>query len=264
MGSFKDLAKLKGFAEAGLVVRTAKEQNTDRREAELRKIDDAKEAAAAAVVANAPHYPWARAGTLAEVRALLDVHAKAMAIAESQEIDATIDIAALVQPAQIADGDQVIDSLLMPAEGTSLYVRGNLTVTHRVVQRFRAGTLVVFGSLRAHHIITTGQILVIGDLDVTGTMYGNSSNYATNVLGAAKIGTLISAKEHLFALLGGYTIGELVALDAPAPNYPIYARSTPVSTRTLDPAVGDAHDAAAIAAALSERGDVLIPATHSI
>ena len=264
MGSFKDLAKLKGFAEAGLVVRSAKEQNTDRREAELRKIDDAKEAAAAVVVANAPHYPWARAGTLAEVRALLDVHANAMAIAESREIDATIDIAALVNPAQIADGDQTIDSLLMPAEGTSLYVCGNLTVTNRVVQRFRAGTLVVFGSLRAHHIITTGQILVIGDLDVTGTMYGNSSNYATNVLGAAKVGTLISAKDHLFALLGGYTIGELVALDPPAPNYAIYARSTRLSTRTLDPAVGDAHDAAAVAAALSERNDVLIPPTHSI
>lgn len=264
MGSFKDLAKLKGFAEAGLVVRTAKEQNADRREAELRKIDDAKEAAAAAVVANAPHYPWARPGKLAEVRALLDVHANAFSIAERKEIDATIDIAALVNPAQIADGDQVIDSLLMPAEGTSLYVRGDLTVTHRIVQRFRAGTLVVFGSLRAQHIITTGQILVIGDLDVPGTIYGNSSNYATIVLGEAKVGTLISAKEHLFALLGGYTVGELVAFDAPAPNFAIYARSTPLSTRTLDPAVGDAHDAAAVADALRERHDVLIPAIQSI
>lgn len=264
MGSFKDLAKLKGFAEAGLVVRTAKEQNTDRREAELRKIDDAKEAAAAAVVANAPHYPWARVGTLAEVRTLLDVHANAFSIAERKEVDATIDIAALVHPAQIADGDHVIDSLLMPAEGTALYVCGNLTVTHRVVQRFRAGTLVVFGSLRAQHIITTGQILVVGDVDVPGTIYGNSSNYATTVLGNAKVGTLISAKAHLFALLGSYTVGELVALDAPAPNYAIYARSSPLSTRTLDPAVGDAHDAAAVAAALSERNDVLIPATHEI
>ena len=260
MGSFKDLAKLKGFAEAGLLVRTAKEQNADRREAELRKIDDAKEAAAAAVVANAPHYPWARVGTLAEVRALLEVHATAFSIAERKEIEATIDIAALVHPAQIADGDHVVDSLLMPADGTSLYVLGNLTVHHRVVQRFRAGTLVVFGSLRAQHVITTGQILVVGNLDVTGTMYGNSTNYATTVLGAARVGTLISAKEHLFSLLGGHSLGELVALDASAPNFAIYARSTPLSTRTLDPAVGDPHDAAAVAAALSERNDVLMPA----
>ncbi|MBP9086792.1 MAG: hypothetical protein KBG15_11775 [Kofleriaceae bacterium] len=260
MGSFKDLAKLKGFAEAGLLVRTAKEQNADRREAELRKIDDAKEAAAAAVVANAPHYPWARVGTLAEVRALLDVHATAFSIAERKEIEATIDIAALVHPAQIADGDHVVDSLLMPADGTSLYVLGNLTVHHRVVQRFRAGTLVVFGSLRAQHVITTGQILVVGNLDVTGTMYGNSTNYATTVLGAARVGTLISAKEHLFSLLGGHSLGELVALDASAPNFAIYARSTPLSTRTLDPAVGDPHDAAAVAAALGERNDVLMPA----
>ncbi len=259
MGSFKDLAKLKGFAEAGLVVRTSTQQNVDRREAELRKIDDAKEAAAAAVVAAAPQYPWARPGTLAEVRALLEVHANAFSIAERKEIDATIDITALVQPAQIADGDQTIDSLLMPAEGTSLYVRGNLTVTHRVVQRFRAGTLVVFGSLRAQHIITTGQILVVGDLDVPGTMFGNSSNYATTVLGEAKVGTLISATNHLFALLGGYSLGELVELDPAAPNYAIYARSTALSSRTLNPAVGDYHDASAIAAALTEHGDVLLP-----
>ena len=43
--------------------------------------------------------------------------------------------------------------------------------------------LVVVGSLRAHHVITTGLILVIGDVEVTGTLYGNSTNYATIVLG---------------------------------------------------------------------------------
>jgi hypothetical protein len=259
MGSFKDLAKLRGLAEAGLVVKTASEQVQARRDDELRKRHELEEAAAAAKLADAPRYPWARTATLAEARALLTEHEMAFSIAGRGEVEAIIDIEALVGPLQIADGDLAIDELLLPGEGSSLYVRGDLTVGKRIVQRFRAGTLVVFGSLRAHHVITTGQILVTGDLDVTGTLYGNCTNYATIVLGAARIGTLISTKEHLFSLLGAVAIGELVDPDGRAPNFSIFARSTPRSSRTIDPAVGDAHDEAAIAAALTTRDLVLTP-----
>jgi hypothetical protein len=230
-----------------------------RRDDELRKRHELEEAAAAAKLADAPRYPWARTATLAEARALLTEHEMAFSIAGRGEVEAIIDIEALVGPLQIADGDLAIDELLLPGEGSSLYVRGDLTVGKRIVQRFRAGTLVVFGSLRAHHVITTGQILVTGDLDVTGTLYGNCTNYATIVLGAARIGTLISTKEHLFSLLGAVAIGELVDPDGRAPNFSIFARSTPRSSRTIDPAVGDAHDEAAIAAALTTRDLVLTP-----
>jgi hypothetical protein len=260
MGSFKDLAKLRGLAEAGLVVKTAAEQAEAKREDELRKRRAIQEAAAAEVLARAPRYPWARAATLAEARALLTEHDMEFQIAGRGEVEAILDIEALLGPPQIADGDVELDELLLPGEGSAVYVRGNLMVGKRLVQRFRAGTLVVFGSLRAEHVITTGQILVTGDLDVRGTLYGNSTNYATIVLGAAQVATLISAKQHLFSLLGAYEIGALVDPDDEAPNFPIFARTMPRSTRAIDPAVGDAHDEAAIAAALLTRDDVLAPA----
>jgi hypothetical protein len=253
MGSFKDLAKLRGLAEAGLVVKTATEQIAARRDDELRQRRELEETAASAVLANAPRYPWARAATLADARALLTEHEMAFSIAGRGDIEAIIDIEALVEPAQIADGDLAIEELVLPAEGSALYVRGNLTVAHRIVQRSRAGSLIVFGSLRAHHAITTGQILVTGDLDITGTLYGNSTNRTTIVLGAARIGTLISAKRHLFSLLGPVAIGELVDPDGDAPNFPIFARTAPRSSRTIDPAIGDAHDEAAVATALARR-----------
>jgi hypothetical protein len=196
-------------------------------------------------------------GTLAEVRALLGQHAAHFALAQREGIESMIDVEALVGPPQIADGDQTIDSLLLPAEGTSLYVCGNLTVHNRIVQRFRAGTLVVFGSLRSKHVITTGQILVTGDLDVAGTLYGNCTNYATIVLGTSRIGTMISAKEHLFSLLGDCKIDELVDIGGQAPNFRTYERTCQRSTRRIDPSIGDA-DEAAIAAALSTRDSVMV------
>lgn len=260
MGSFKDLSKLRGLAEAGLKVRSASEQQQDRRDEEARKKHEAQEAAAAKLLANVPHYPWARTATLSEARALLVEHELALSIAGRGEIEAILDLEALVEPAQIADGDVALDELVLPGEGSALYVRGDLTVSRRVIQRFRAGTLVVFGSLRAQHVITTGQILVLGDLDVAGTLYGNSTSRATIVLGAARIGTLIAAKQHLFSPVGTYAIGALIDPDGDAPNFDIFARATPRSTRNLDPAIGDAHDASAIAEALATRGDVLAPA----
>ncbi|MBC7976630.1 MAG: hypothetical protein H7138_16780 [Myxococcales bacterium] len=259
MGSFKDLSKLRGLAEAGLKVRTASEQQQDRREDEIRKKHAVQEEAAAKVLANVPRYPWARAGTLAEARALLVEHQLAFSIAGRGEIEAVIDIEALVAPVQIADGDVALDELVLPGEGSALYVRGDLTVGKRVVQRFRAGTLIVFGSLRAQHVITTGQILVLGDLHVAGTLYGNSTNYATIVLGETRIGTMIAAKQHLVSPLGAYTIGALVDPDGDAPNFEIFARTAPRSPRGIDPEIGHAQDASAIAEALATRDSVLAP-----
>ncbi|MDQ3368742.1 MAG: hypothetical protein M3680_25210 [Myxococcota bacterium] len=260
MGSFKDLSKLRGLAEAGLVVRSAGGQEQARRDEELRRRVDAEEARAAAIVAGAPHYPWARPGTLAEVRALLEAHAMAFSLADRGEVEVSIDTTSLVQPPQIAESDVAIEELRLPSEGTALYIRGDLTVSGRIVQRFRAGALVVFGSLRARHLVTTGPILVLGDLEVTGTMYGNCTNHATVVLGATKVGTLISAKQHMFSFLGPVTLGELVQVEPAAPNFAIYARTTPLSTRSLDPALGDPGEAAEIANALADRDDLLAPA----
>ncbi len=257
MGSFKDLAKLRGLADAGLVVRDAGDQEKARRNEQTQRRDAAEEARAAELLDGAPLYPWARRGTLAEVRALLAEHAMAFTLADRGEVEVVIDVAALVNPPQIADGDVTIAELRLPSEGSALYVRGDLTVSGRIVQRFRAGTLVVFGSLRARHLVTTGQILVLGDLEVTGTLYGNCTKYATIVLGTARVGTLISAKKHLYSFVSTHEIGELVEVDDDAPNFAIYARTTPVSKRMLDPALGDPHDGAAIASALESRETIL-------
>jgi hypothetical protein len=257
MGSFKDLAKLPGLAKAGLQVRTASEQQQAKRDDELRARREREEAAAASFLAGVPHYPWARLATLAEIRALLGEHALAFSIAGRGEIEAVIDPEALVGPGQIAEGDVALDELVLPADGSALYVRGDLVIRRRLVQRFRAGALVVVGSLRAHHLVTTGLIVVLGDLEVTGTLYGNSTNYGTTVLGGARIATLIATKRHLISPLADYQIDALVDPDGDAPNFDVFARTTPRSPRAIDPAIGDAQDASAIAEALATRDDVL-------
>ena len=257
MGSFKDLAKLPGLSKAGLQVRTATEQQQAQRDDELHARQARDEAAAASFLAGVPHYPWARVATLAEIRALLAEHALAFQIAGRGEIEARIDPAALVHPGQIVDGDVTLDELVLPAEGSALYVRGDLTVHKRLIQRPRAGLLVVVGALRARHVITTGAILVLGELEVTGTLYGNSTSDDTIALGATRIATLIAAKRHLISPLGSYAIDTLVDPDGDAPNFKIFARTTPRSPRTIDPGIGDAHDASAIAQALATRDDVL-------
>jgi len=257
MGSFKDLAKLPGLAKAGLKVMSATEQHQARRDAALRAGAERAEAAAAAHLATVPHYPWARLATLAEIRALLNAHAMAFSIAGRGEIPAILDIEALVGPAQLAD-DVTLDDLVLPAEGSALFVRGNLTVTHRLVQRPRAGLLVVIGNLRARHLITSGPILVLGDLDVPGTLYGNSTSHSTIILGTAHVGTLIPVLRHGFAPLAAYTIDAVLDPDGDAPHLSIFARHAP-RARPLDPSL-DPHDATAIADALATRDDVLAPA----
>lgn len=259
MGSFKDLAKLPGLAKAGLKVMTASEQQQAKRDDALRAQREREEAAAAQVLAGVPRYPWARTATLAEARALLVEHQLAFSIAGRGEIAAIMDLEALVAPPQLAEGDVTLDELVLPAEGSALYVRGDLTIAGRIVQRPRAGLLVVVGALRARHVITSGPIVVLGDLDVPGTLYGNSTSDTTIVLGAARVGTLIAVKRHGFAPLGAYTIGALLDPDGDAPNMAIFARTAPHAPREIDPAIGDPHDAAAIAEALATRDDVLAP-----
>ena len=258
MGSFKDLAKLPGLAKAGLKVLSATEQHQAKRDAERLAHAERAEAAAAAHLATVPHYPWARLATLAEIRALLNGHAMAFSIAGRGEIPAILDIEALVGPAQLAD-DVTLDDLVLPAEGSALFIRGNLTVARRIVQRPRAGLLVVIGTLRAHHLVTSGPILVLGDLDVPGTLYGNSTSDATIVLGAAHVGTLIAVQRHGFSPLAAYTIDTLLDPDGDAPHMAVFARHTPRSPRGLDPSL-DPHDATAIADALATRADILAPA----
>ena len=107
-------------------------------------------------------------------------------------------------------------------------------------------------------MITGAELMVFGNLEVSGVLYGNCTNYETNVLGAARVGTLVSCNEHMFSFWGTRAIGELVPLHTP-PNFDIYGAAPGIRTgRAIDPAIGDPYDETAIAAALRVRDDIFV------
>lgn len=256
MSSLKDQLLAKGLAaKPAPATKTATPAPIDpgvaRREAE-------EEATAAAHAASSPRYPGARIATLAEARAMFAPRAYELRNLTG-DVEGVVDIETLFLPSvQVIDGDATLDELRLAQEGSNLYVLGNLTIAGRLIQPFRSNALVVFGSLRAHHVITGAELLVFGDLDVSGVLYGNCTNYATNVLGAARVGTLVSCKEHMFSFWGPRAIGELVRRHTP-PNFEIYETAPGIRTgRRIDPAIGDPYDEASIAAALHARDDIFV------
>lgn len=257
MGSLKDQLLAKGLAtpkpkpEATSVRPAQIDPATLRRERE-------GEDAAAAHAARSARYLGGRIATVAEARGLFEPRAYELRNL-SGEVTGAVDVETLLLPSvQVVDGDVTIDELRMSQEGSNLYILGDLTVSGRLVQPFRSNALVVFGSLRAHHVVTGAELLVFGDLEVPGVLYGNCTNYATNVLGAARVGTLVSCKDHMFSFWGARAIGELVRRHA-APNFEIYERAVGIRTgRAIDPAIGDPYDEASVAAALASRDDIFV------
>ncbi len=258
MGSLKDQLLAKGLAAKPTAKPAGTTAGSAPSDPAVARRQHDEEAAAAAHAAGSPRYPGARIATLAEARELFAPRAYDLRNL-SGDVDGCVDIETLFLPSvQVIDGDVTLDELRMAQEGSNLYVLGNLTITGRLVQPFRSNALVVFGSLRAHHVVTGAELLVFGDLDVTGVLYGNCTNYATNVLGAARVATLVSCKEHMFSFWGTRTIGELVRRHTP-PNFEIYAAAPGIRTgRAIDPAIGDPYDEASIAAALHARDDIFV------
>jgi hypothetical protein len=256
MGSLKDQLLAKGLKATPKAVATPVgpapiDPASLRREREDEEV-------AAAHAARSPRYLGARIATLAEARILFEPRAYELRNL-SGDVEGGVDVERLLQPSvQVVDGDVTVDELRLGQEGSNLYILGDLTVTGRLFQPFRSNALVVFGSLRAHHVITGAELLVFGDLDVSGVLYGNCTSYATNVLGAARVGTLVSCKDHTFAFWRSRVIGELVRRHA-APNFETYASAAGIRTgRAIDPAVGDPYDEASIAAALHARDDIFV------
>lgn len=116
------------------------------------------------------------------------------------------------------EGDLVTDKLHLTADGPSLVVEGNLVVEDLLVQEFRAGFLIVFGNLNAKNIASSGQIFVTGNLSVGDTLFGNCTNYGTDVLGKTRARVLVSAREHYFGLYGGHSIERIVDVYGDTPN----------------------------------------------
>jgi hypothetical protein len=262
MGSLKDQLLAKGLASkpaAPAAKAAAAPKAIDPAVAERQRDEEAR---AAAHAEGSPRYPGARIATLAEARALFEPRAYELRNLTG-DVDGVVDIETLLLPSvQVIDGDVTLDELRMNQEGSNLYVVGNLTITGRLVQPFRSNALVVFGSLRAHHVVTGAEMLVFGDLDVSGVLYGNCTNYATNVLGTTRVGTLVSCKDHMFSFWGPRTIGELVQRYTVPPNFEVYAAAPGIRTgRVIDPAIGDPYDEASIAAALHGRDDIFTDRT---
>jgi hypothetical protein len=256
MGSLKDQLLAKGLvakpkASATPVGSAPIDPATLRRQRE-------EEVAAAAHAASSPNYLGGRIVTIAAARELFETRAYQLRNL-SGEVEGSVDLETLFLPSvQVVDGDVTVDELRMRQEGSNLMVLGDLTITGRLFQPFRSNAVVVFGSLRAHHVVTGAELLVFGDLDVTGVLYGNCTNYATNVLGAARVATLVSCKDHMFSFWGSRAIGELVRRHT-APNFETYESAAGIRTgRTIDPAIGDPYDEASIAAALHARDDIFV------
>ncbi|MFK8003781.1 MAG: hypothetical protein AB8H86_29735 [Polyangiales bacterium] len=119
---------------------------------------------------------------------------------------------------QVIRGDHSGDSLRMRAEGSDLIVMGNLFLNASLKQDFRGGALLVLGSLHAKSIVSTGEIDVVGDVEVADVLFGNCTNYGTNVWGRADVRVLVSAKGHHFSFWGGAQCEVIVDVEGATPN----------------------------------------------
>ncbi len=256
MGSFKDKLLNAGLVSASDAKRAEDEGKKEKADAARQKREAAQDDAATKHLASARRYPSAAPIKLSEVRALFSTfHAHFAELQQAARIDGVLDPEIFTLPsAQISDGDLTLDDFRLEGEGSNLIVRGNLTVKGILRQEFRAGGLVVFGRLSARHIVTTGKILCLGDLEVPGTLYGNCTNYATDVLGRARVGTLISVKEHLFSFWGGWSVGRVIDVKGGTSNLD---QSGPAETRSLRSEVEDLFEDEVVVATLRAHNSLL-------
>lgn len=248
MGSLKDKLLEAGLATAADFRRVEAEAAAAARAAEAAKLD----ARGASHLATARRYPGAAPFPMSLVTALFAPHrARFSELMRARKIDGIFDPEIFTLPsAQIVDGDLVLDELDLEPEGSNLIVRGDLTIARTLRQRFRAGGLVVFGRLTARHVVTTGRILCMGDLEVPGTLYGNCTNYETDVIGKASASVVISAKGHLFAFWGDHTIGGVVNVANDGANIEDYGPDIDAVWR---PELTDIYDEASAYAVLRDH-----------
>ena len=252
MGTLSDeLARRLGISKEAFEARAAEKK----RERDLTARRDAEQHAATEHLARAPRYPGAHPLSLAEARALL---AKVPPLPTNPAVDGLFDPETFTLPSvQWIEGSVELDELHLPAGGSNLFISGALTVRGILQQDFRAGGLLVLGDLRARHVVTTGELACTGDLTVDGVLFGNCTNYATNVWGQARAQILISAKEHAFCFWGGHQQTLTVDVEGGAPNLGGGQYNGDTMHQVLDPDFGDGHDEARVAALLRRRDTAL-------
>lgn len=252
MSSLTDeLARRLGISKAEFEAKVAQ------RKAETRSAERlaAEEQAAEAHLAKAPRYPGARSATLAEARTVL---AQVPPLPANPGVDGLFDPETFTLPSvQIVDGPLELPALELLAGGSHLFVRGSLTVHGMLRQEFRAGHLLVLGDLRAKHLVTTSELACIGALEIEGVLYGNCTNYSTNVWGPARADVILSAKEHAFCFWAGVDARIIVDLTGGAPNLAHATHHGDTMHQVLHPELGDGYDELAVATLLRRRGTVL-------
>jgi len=215
----------------------------------------AKERAAAEHAAVASRYPGAEVLSLAQARELL---AKVDPTTANEEIDGVFDPETFTLPSvQRVKEAMVVDEFRLPPSGSNLVVEGSLTVNGVLKQDFRAGGLLVLGDLVADHIVTTGEIACTGAMTVQGVLYGNCTNYGTNVWGRTRAKVVMSAKEHLFSFWGGQDVDVLIDVYGDTPNLDGRNYDGKTMGEILISDVGDGYDEDVVFRLLKERGTIL-------
>lgn len=252
MGSLTDeLARRLGLSTADFQAKIAAQKSAER----VAERHAAEERAAAAHLAQAPQYPGARGLTLAEARAVL---AQVPPLPANPSVDGLFDPETFTLPSvQYHEGPLELPSLELRAGGSHLFVNGSLTVHGILQQEFRAGHLLVLGDLRARHLVTTSELACTGSLEIDGLLFGNCTNYSTNVWGPARADVLISAKEHAFCLWAGASARLVIDVTGGAPNLAHATHTGDTMHEVLHPDFGDGYDEQRVAALLRQLGTVL-------
>ena len=253
MKSLKEqlLEKL-GISEQSLEAKIAEKrleaQSPSKREAEQR--------AATEHLSRAPRYPGAHALTMAEARSILAGIPDPPA---NPQVDGIFDPETLTLPSvQQWRGDIVLQSLHLPAEGSNLFVEGSLSVTGILKQDFRAGHLLVLGDLSVRHLVTSAEIACTGNLSVSGVLFGNCTNYGTNVWGRASAKVLISAKEHHFSFWGNHEVELMIDVSGDTPNLAGHHYNGDTMHEVLHPDFGDGYDEERVVELIRKRDTVLL------
>jgi len=247
----EELAKRLGISleefEAQVAKKAKEKQSSERLEAE--------EKAAGGHVSSAPLYPGAEVLSMARAREILS---GIPPLPENPEVDGVFDPEVLTLPSvQLIRGPLELDSLHLPAEGSNLFIDGTLTVKGILKQDFRAGGLLVLGDMVASHIVTTGEIDCTGSLNVKGVLYGNCTNYGTNVWGPARLKTVMSAKEHYFCFWGGREIETLIDVYGDTPNLEGADYDGSCMEEFLHSDIGDGYNEEVVFELLKRYGTIL-------
>lgn len=195
-----------------------------------------------------------RGATLISNAAAVELVHRLPHVPEGTGVDGGVDPAVILSSKrfELLPGGTRLDELRMPAEGNALIIDGDLTIDGLLKQDFRAGCLLVLGNLSAKHIVTTAQLQCAGDLKVFGTLFGNCTNYSTDIFGKTTAATAISAKEHYFCFYGGAAIATIVDVYGDTPNL---NDATHCGRDML--AMDDAHDEDEAARLLESVGSLL-------